>query len=209
MSLTISASGSQQSIALQFVGLGAALPASTSAGVPAVAQTNWQPLTGSSFNGITLTNNSGAATTASITGGADGDYFCGSSFTDTGNEDLCSGELFDGSITSETHSVTISSVPYTKYDVYIYGECDAGGRNATFTVTPVGGTASSKSFQTESNGSTWTEGTSTWNGSGTAPTLSPGNYVHFSGITTNTFTIQFGGAGNVSMNGIQIVNTGP
>jgi beta-glucanase (GH16 family) len=209
LALTVSAAGPQQSIAIQFVGQGTALAASSSAGVPAVAQTNWKPLTGSSFSGIALTNNSGAATTASITGSADGYYFCGSGFPSGGNQTLCTGELFDGNINTETNSITISSVPYSQYDVYVYGECDAAGRNATFTLTPTGGTATSQSFQTESGGSTWTQGTSSWNGSGTAPSLSTANYVHFSGITSNTFTLKFGGVGNVGMNGIQIVKMGP
>ncbi len=208
LTLTVSAAGAQQSIGVQFVGLGTALSASTSAGVPAVAQTNWQPLTGSSFSSVSLTNNAGATTTAKISGGADGTYFSASSFPAGGNQTLCTGELYDGNITTETNSITISSIPYAQYDVYVYGACDAGGRNATFTLTPSGGTASSLSFQTESNGSTWIAGTNTWNGSGTAPSLSAGNYVHFSGLTASSFNLKFGGAGNVSMNGFQIVNTG-
>jgi lysophospholipase L1-like esterase len=208
LSVTISAAGTQNSIAVQFVGLGTAMLSTDSAGVPAVAQTNWQPLTGSSFSGIALTNNNGAATTATLSGSADGTYFCASSFTaGTGNAKLCSGELFDGNINTETNSITISAIPYAQYDVYIYGESDAGTRGATFTVAPAGGSASSLSFQTESNGSAWTAGTSTWNGSGTPPTLAVGNYVHFVGLTASSFTLKFGGINNVSMEGIQIVNT--
>jgi hypothetical protein len=208
LTITVSAAGSQSSIAVQFVGLGTAMVSTDSAGVPAVAQTNWIPLTGSTFSSVALTDNTGTATTARLTGSADGTYFCGSSFTaGTGNAKLCSGELFDGTITTETNSTTISSIPYAQYDVYVYGECDAGTRGATFTITPAGGTASSLSFQTESNGSSWTAGTSTWNGSGTAPTLAVGNYVHFTGLTASSFVLKFGGVNNVAMNGIQIVKT--
>jgi lysophospholipase L1-like esterase/fibronectin type 3 domain-containing protein len=209
LTLTVSAVGAQKSIAMQFVGLGTALTSTTSAGVPAVAQTNWQPLTGSSFSSVILKDNSGATSTATISGGSDGSYFSGSSFTATGDANLSSGELYDGAMTTETNAITIASIPYAQYDIYIYGECDAGGRNATFSVTPSGGATSYQSFQTESNGSTWTAGTSTWNGSGTAPTVPAGNYVKFSGLTATSVVIKFGGAGNVGMNGIQIVKTGP
>jgi lysophospholipase L1-like esterase len=208
LSLTISAAGSQSSIAVQFVGSGTALLSTDSAGVPAVAQTNWIPLTGSTFSSVALTDNTGTATTARLTGSADGTYFCGSSFASgTGNYKLCTGELYDGTITTETNSTTISSIPYAQYDVYVYGECDAATRGATFTITPAGGSASSLSFQTEGNASSWTAGTSTWNGSGTAPTLAVGNYVHFTGLTASSFVLKFGGVNNVAMNGIQIVKT--
>jgi hypothetical protein len=210
LALTVNASGgggSGASIGVQFVASGTALVATDSAGVPSVAQTHWKPITGSTFTSVALTDSTGASTTATLSGGADGIYRGGGALTG-GNATLVSGELFDGDINSETHSLTVSTIPYATYDIYVYGGCDAGGRNATFTVTPTGGTASSKSFQTTLTSSTWVEGTNSWNGSGTAPTLSPGNYVHFSGLTASGFTLKFGGVGNVGMNGIQIVQVG-
>jgi hypothetical protein len=195
---------------LQFVGSGTALAATDSAGVPAVAQAHWQSLTGATFSSLAIMDKNGSATTATLSGGADGSYWSGSAFTSgSANAKLASGELFDGDINSETHSLTVSSIPYGHYDVYVYAACDAAGRNATFALTPTGGSASYKSLQTQSNGSAWTESTNTWNGSGTAPSLPVANYVKFTGLTASSFNLKFGGVGNVGLDAIQVVQTGP
>ena len=206
LALTVNpASSGTSSIAIQFVGNGTALTGTSSAGV--VAQTHWNPLTGATFSSVVLNDLTGAATTATLTGGADGDYWCGSAFPSGGGDsNLCSGEMYCGAFTTETNTTTVSGIPYAQYDVYVYAECDAAGRNATFAETPSGGSTQYYSLQTTSSGSAWTQSTNTWNGSGTAPSLPVANYVKFTGLTASSFTLKFGGAAsNVSVNGIQIV----
>ena len=199
------ASSGTTSIGIQFVGSGTALTATSSAGV--VAQSHWNPLTGATFSSVVLNDRTGAATAATLTGSADGSYFCGSTFpAGSGDSNLCSGELFCGAFTTETNTTTVSGIPYAQYDVYVYAECDAVGRNATFALTPSGGSTQYYSLQTTSAASAWTQSTNTWNGSGTAPSLPVANYVKFTGITASSFTLKFGGAAsNVSVNGIEIV----
>jgi hypothetical protein len=179
-----------------------------SAGASGVAQTHWQPLTGSSFSSVTLSNNSGASTSAVLNGSADGTYFSGSGFSSgSGDYTLSSGELFDGTFSTETKTLTVSSIPYASYDVYLYADCDAAGRDATFALTPSGGSAQYFSLQTENNGSSWTMTSNTWNGSGTPPSLPVANCVHYSGLTSSSFTLKWGSnSSNVSLNGIQIVS---
>jgi hypothetical protein len=208
-SATPAASGSSggNSIGIQFVASRTAITPGQSAGASGVAQTNWQPLNGSSFSNVTLTDSTGASTSAILTGSADGTYFCGGGFaSDTGDSALSSGELVNGSFSTETKTLTVSSIPYPSYDVYLYAECDAAGRGATFALTPLGGAAQYYSLQTESSGTSWIITTNTWNGSGTPPSLPVANCVHYSGLTGSSFTLEWGSDTiNVSLNGIQIV----
>ena len=194
-------------IGMQFQGLGTALLSTDSAGVSSVAQTNWNVLTGSTFSSHALSDSTGASTSATITGWSNGTWFGGgSSAAPTGNAKLASGELFNG--WPGPPSLTISNIPYAKYDVYVYVGMDAAGRNETCSLTPSGGTAQSYSFTTEGGNSTWTAATSTWDGTGTAPTLPSANYVHFTGLTASSFSMVWGAPGNGGLNGIQIVPTG-
>jgi len=119
---------------------------------------------------------------------------------------MTSGELYNTWPGGPT--LTFASIPYTQYDVYVYADIDASGRNETVSLTPSGGSAQYYSFTTQDGGSVWTQGTNTWNGSGTAPTLPGANYVHYTGLTASSFTLNWGAPSNGGLNGIQIVNTG-
>jgi beta-glucanase (GH16 family) len=204
--LTVTSAPSTATIGLQFQGQGTALLSTDSAGLSSVAQTNWNVLTGSSFSSHALVNSTGAATTATISGTAGGYYWSGgSSASPAGNSKLASGELINTWPGGST--LTVASIPYTKYDVYIYAGIDATGRAETMGLTPSGGTEVFSSFTTESGGSAWTAATSTWNGTGTQPSLPSANYVHFTGLTASSFTLAWGAPGNGGMNGIEIVPT--
>jgi len=195
-----------KSIGVQFKGSGTALASTDSAGLSTVAQTNWNVLTGASFTNQVLSDNSGASTTATLTGSANGTYWSGgSSAPPAGNAKLASGELFNGWPGSPT--TTIANIPYAKYDVYVYAAIDATGRAETVGLTPSGGTEQFYSFTTEGGGSAWTAATSTWNGTGTQPSLPSANYVHYTGLTASSFTLAWGAPGNGGLNGIQIVPT--
>ncbi len=204
LTLTVVPAGTLTSIALQFVGQGTALLSTDSAGLASVAQTNWNVLSGASFTSSALSNSAGAATTATLTGSANGTYWSGgSSAAPAGNGKLASGELFNTWPGAPT--LAVANIPYAKYDVYVYAGIDAPGRYQTVSVTPSGGTAQYYSFTTEGGSSAWTAATSTWNGTGTAPSLPVANYVHFSGLTASSFTMAWGAPGNGGLNGIQIV----
>jgi hypothetical protein len=200
---------SGRGIGIQFQGSGTALAATDSAGIVATAQTHWNVLTGSSFSNLTLSDYTGTASTAKLNGTAAGTYIGGgSSAPPAANSKLASGEIWDGT-TAGINSLTVSSIPYGFYDVYAYADIDASGRNETVSLTPSGGAAQYSSFLTQSGGSTWTQATSTWNGTGTAPTLTGANYVHFAGLTASSFSATFWAPGNGGLNAIQIVPTPP
>ncbi|MDD5262925.1 MAG: family 16 glycosylhydrolase [Methylacidiphilales bacterium] len=205
--LTVNPSGGGgASIGIQFVGGQTALNATDSAGLSTVAQTHWNALAGASFGNVALTDNSGSATSTKLTGSANGTYRGGgSSASPAGNAKLASGELFNGWPGAPT--LTVSGIPYAQYDVYVYAAIDATGRNETVSLTPSGGSAQFFSFKTQGGGSAWTVATSTWNGTGTPPTLPSANYVHYTGLTAGSFTMAWGAPGNGGLNGIQIVNT--
>ena len=204
--LTVTSSGTLASIGMQFQGSGTALLSTDSAGLSTVAQTNWNVLTGALFTSHALSNNSGTSTAVTLSGSANGTYWAGgSSASPAGNSKMASGELYNS--WPGQPSLTVSNIPYAKYDVYIYAGIDASGRAQTTSLTPSGGSAQYYSFTTEGGGSTWTAATSTWNGSGTQPSLPTANYVHYTGLTASSFTLAWGAPGNGGMNGIQIVQT--
>ena len=192
------------SIGVQFRGTGTPLLATDAAGLASVAQTNWNVLSGAVFSGQALSDSSGAATTASLSGSANGPYFAGGSYAlPVGNAKLASGELYNG--WPGDPSLTVSNIPYANYDVYVYASIDASNRAETTSLTPSGGSAQNFSFTTEGGGSAWTVATSTWNGTGTKPNLPAANYVHYTGLTASSFTLAWGAPGNGGLNGIQVV----
>ena len=206
LTLTVYPTGSGAAIAMQFVGAGTALAATDLAGLPSVAQAHWNAVAGNSYSSRALVDNTGTSTTAVLNGGAWAIYRGGgSSATPAGNAILASGEIVNYWPGAPT--MTISGIPYGQYDVYVYAAIDATGRNQTVIVTPAGGSAQSFSFTTMGGGSAWTVATNTWNGSGTAPSLTSANYVKFTGLTASSFTMTWGATGNGGLNGIQIVQT--
>ncbi len=199
------------SIGIQFQGSGTPLGSADSAGLSSVAQSNWNVLSGYTFNDEALTDSSGADTSATLNGQADGRYFSfGSSAAPAGNTKLASGELYNDWPGSP--ALTISDIPYSNYDVYVYAGIDAAGRSQTVTLDPTGGESRSFSFTTARGNTAWVVATSTWDGTGSTPsTLPTANYVHFAGLSASSFSLSWGAPGNGGMNGIQIVpnNTAP
>ncbi|HET6249187.1 MAG TPA: PEP-CTERM sorting domain-containing protein [Tepidisphaeraceae bacterium] len=199
------------SIGIQFQGSQAALAPTDSAGV--VPQTNWNAEATSSFTNVALNDNSGNATTAVFSGSADGTYFGGNGFTPgTGDATLTAGELYQGMSSTVgsaglANNFTITNIPYPTYDVYVYGDADAGGRVISDALTPSGGSTTFISFTTENGSNGWVAGTGTWNGIGTPPADPSANYAHFAGITASGFVLQSGAQGNGGINGIEIVAT--
>ncbi len=196
------------SIGIQFQGTGTALLTTDSAGFLSVAQTNWNVLTGNSFTNRVLSDSSGTTTAVTITGSAAGTFHGGASAAPpVGNSKLSSGELYNGWPGGSTF--TVANIPYASYDVYVYAAIDASGRAETVRLTPAGGSSQYYSFSTTGGGSAWILATSTWNGSGTQPTLPSANYVKYTGITTSSFSLNWGAPSNGGLNAIQIVPTPP
>ncbi len=217
--LLFTAAAQAASIAVQFVGSGTALTASDSAGLAAVAQTNWNVLTAGAPNYATpqgLFDSNAATTSATLTSaGFNGTYSGGGGISSpAGNTALTSGEFWYNNWIDPAASstrITLSNIPYAQYDVYVYADADAGGRLTTIGLS--GGTtytsagALFQSFTTE-GGPNWVQASSNWDGTGTQPTLAAANYGYFTGLTTTSFTLSLG-AGATGINGIQIVSAVP
>ena len=114
-------------IGIHFVGDGSAI--SGSAGV--VAMSNWNNLSGTTFAGVPLSDNTGTATTAKLTVNGAGTWASGSS-----------NQLLNGYIYSVGSQLTaaISGIPYSQYSLYAYmvdstigntEEVTLGGKNST------------------------------------------------------------------------------
>lgn len=100
-------------------------------------------------------------------------------------------------------SITVSNIPYSTYDVYIYCATDTG--SATFSAMTVNNVA-----YTYSDGAT-VEGSTAWGASQTSTLVEGTNYLHITGQTSSTLTIVGGvksGSTRGCIAGIQIVNTG-
>jgi hypothetical protein len=200
-----------QSIGIQFIGSPVSGPdpllAGDSAGVTAVAQTNWNALSGASFTDVGLHDNTGSSSGVTLTGGANGTYFSGPCTLTPGDEKLTAGELYNGWPGSPTF--TLDNIPYAEYDIYFYATTDNNSRIETFGVSPGtvydSTTASFESMQLMGGSSTWVEATSNWDGTGTAPTVAPGCYALFTDLTSADVSIAWGASGNGGLNGIQIV----
>jgi hypothetical protein len=192
--------------AIQFQGSGTALAPTDTAGLASVAQANWNVVTTASFSNVSLLQADGVTAGGVLNGGANGTYFGGSSTAlPAGNSSLASGELYNGWPDSPT--LTISSIPYAAYDVYLYAGIDAGGRFENAVLTPSVGAVQSFGFTTEGGGSSWTlaTGTATWDGTGPQPSAPTANYVEFTDVTGSSFSLAWGAPGNGGLNGIEIV----
>jgi hypothetical protein len=206
--LTVAGVAQATSIGVQFSKNGTPLTATDVAGVAEVAQDHWNALSNTAVPNAGLMNNSGAITTASLSAGGDADYFAGGAgFATAGDRALASHALL--ALYGNHVTYTVTAVPYASYDVYIYGQSDAPDRAITFTVTSAAPTAT-RSFLSENSATTWTEGLSTWNGIGTQPAdVTHANYVHFSGLSGSTLTLDYFAPGNSGVNGFQIVEAVP
>jgi len=181
----------QVSVGLDFVGgspsvTTTAMATNESAGV--VAQTRWNNLTGTSGTSSALVTsaNSAAGLTVSYTSlntWADG------AIADTaGNNRLMRGYL-DFNVNNGSASVSVSGIASPMYDVYVYTNGDENTRTGKFTL---------------GNQSYWVKDQATFNGTfvqgtgavdpGSSAAAIAGNYMVFSGLTGNAFTVDAVGA---------------
>jgi hypothetical protein len=137
--------GAQHTISINFGGGGGggarnnptSLAATDVAGV--VAEDNWNNATANGQSPINatlnnLTDNTGAVTTASVNYVTPNTWTIGTLPTNpTGNQKMMEGYL-DVNDASLHTTVTVSGIPFSAYDVYVYTLGDANGRNGTYTI---------------------------------------------------------------------------
>jgi hypothetical protein len=165
-------------IGINFVGSGVSMGAAETAGV--VPKANWNNALGATRSTpLTLTDDAGAATAATVTWSAD-NVWSTPVMDQAGNRRLMKGYLDNGF--SNAITVTVAGLPAAAYDVYVYVDGDNGAATRTgayqisgadVTTTTVNATdAANTNFDT-----TFPQANN-----------SPGNYVKFS-ITASGFTV--------------------
>lgn len=169
-----------------------------------VAQDNWNNLDGNAAGGPTILNDdSGVATTASVTWTTNNGW--GGSGAPTADDLLMNGWL-DGNSGGPSYSVSVSSIPYTTYDVYVYGTSDTSNiatwgikiNGADFIST--GSYDGTRTNQTNFQGTFVDASTATDNPS----------YFLLTGLTSTSLAIAEAGSGNHRhLSGFQIVESVP
>jgi hypothetical protein len=188
-------------ISIDFVGRGSSMAAAESAGV--VAKQNWNNAIGATGSGVSLVNEAGALTGATVSWMSSPVWSLGIADT-AGNFRMMNGYL---DTVGQNTTVTVSGIltNSTGYDVYVYADGDNGTatRAGTYQLSGSGITTTSK---------TLTDATSTnFNGTFTQANNSNGNYVLFSPVIATGFTLTAipgtasDGTPRAPVNGLQIV----
>jgi hypothetical protein len=192
-------------ISVNFVGGGVSMSAAESAGV--VPATNWNNATGATrTTPLPLNDGTGAATGAAITWRSD-NVWSMPIVDQAGNRRLMKGYLDNGN--EGTTTVTVSGLPASTYDVYVYADGDNGSATRTggYQISGAGITTTTINLTDAAN--------TNFNATFTQASNSTGNYVRFSGLTPGaggfTLTATPGaasvGAKRAPVNAIQIVST--
>jgi hypothetical protein len=193
------------------------------AGVPGVAQSNWNNLTGfngSAAAGTLLDKNGATAVGTSATWAANNLWTIATTAPFDQEANLMKGYL-DTNDTSST-TVTVSDLPaqWAEYDVYVYLDGDASaGRAGNYTLTSTNdGTdvttmADTANWNLGAGGGTYTRANENAHESTTTPGFTSGNYLVFPGRRDLSFTLTAQGslAGalppRAPINAIQLVAT--
>jgi len=205
----VAASGTasaQNKIGLQFVGGGGsnttqALKAAEKAGVPAVAQTNWNALQNASGTKDALNTDDGIASAVSVTWACPATWGSNADGTKGGDYALMAGYLDSTEATDDASIpvVTVKGLTWDKYDVYVYVNGDSPGENRQGSYA-IGATAIKLKDSADFAG-TYKQATA----------ADPaGDYVEFVGLTGSTFTLKgtpsdSDGTKRAPINAVQIV----
>lgn len=185
------------------------------AGLPAVAQTNWNNIPGASGSSTVtgaIVDNSGAATTLGVdwfsplgtwSSGANSDNFLPSS----GDQIMMMGYLDNGTTTT----VTITNIPGAltaySYDVYVYTLFDAANRGGTYSIVNPADSSVLKGplfLNSDSNPTNYVQYPA-------GNTNRSGNYLVFRGLTNANIQLvtvaDHGGTIRSAINGIQLVSS--
>ncbi|MGC6464871.1 MAG: PEP-CTERM sorting domain-containing protein [Akkermansiaceae bacterium] len=184
-----------------------ALAAGDSAGV--VPQANWNNAPGASGNLAVLNGDEGAASGASLTWATDEQWSIGGPAADP-NGTLLNGWISANNSNAPDATVSIASIPYATYDLYVYTNHDRATEDVDLT-GPFG------TFRIHENDTdilsavSWVQQTATADGDASQA----GNYALFSGLTATNLDLILapaGGEGSVdrgAITGIQIVEVIP
>jgi len=197
------------SIGINFIGGHGGGPAGTSLGAAEVAgvvpQANYNNFAGANGANLALIDSNAAATSAQLTYNGGGTFTSSTNVPSGSDESLAQGFVF-GTVTG-----TLSNIPYATYDLYLYLENDAGGRNTDTFANNVANTITSISIaggnagQVDGNAGTpfnYIQGVGAANGTG----RNSANFVVFRGLTGPIATFQTSAPGNGSLSGIQVVD---
>src|ERR1700683_4870923 len=194
-------------MSINFVGNGNPMGSTEVAGV--VAENNWVQASGNaSASPLSLSDNTGTLTGASITWNADNTWIL--PITDqSGNVRMMEGYL--DNVAGDPTVVSVSALPVTTqgYLIYVYADGDnrSANRSATYQITGTGVTTTNIGLTDAAN--------TNFSGTFTQANNSAGNYVVFSvgaNVTAFTITATPGSASDgterAPVNGIQIVPVG-
>jgi Bacterial Ig domain len=203
-SLVVSTAPTVGTVSVKFVGSGASMGATESAGV--VPKANWNNATGASRSTpLALNDETGAASGATVTWTANSMWM--TPITDqAGNRRMMRGYL--DTTNSSVSTVTVAGLAAGSYDVYAYGDGDNGGatRTSAYRISGMGITTTTINLTDAAN--------TNFNTAFTQATNSNGNYVKFS-ISASGFTLTAtpgttsDGTARAPLNGLQIVPTAP
>lgn len=189
-------------------GTGHPVAASDQPGI--VPGANWNNEDGSSGSGLTLNDSTGTSTTALLTFSATSAYglFTGVSTPNSGTNTMYLGGLVGNHDFSEV-SITVTGIPYGSYDVYVYASADTVDRS-TLGITLGGTTFYYAGDGTQSSPTSLLLTTST---TLSDPTIGPGQYQIFSGLSGSSLNVATSlSVSNVLSNnvfGLEIVDTTP
>jgi hypothetical protein len=170
-----------RTVSIKFVGSGAAMDASESAGV--VAKTNWNNAVNNvSSAPLALKDEIGVSNGALVTWTSDNNWALPIADT-AGNARMMRGYLDTGNQNPSSISVTGLPISPAGYDVYVYIDGDNDTSTVTGTYTIGGSGVTGASVQATDPGNV------NFNGIFTQAIGSNGNYVKFSAIQATAFTI--------------------
>ena len=195
-------------IGVQFASGGTALTSSQQAGVVPIG--NYNVLFNSSGTSSSLLNSSGSPTSLSLSYSAS---YTNPSYNgpyNTPDQILTSGGISVNNA-SNSDSVTLSNVPFSQYDLYVFvgpnnGNGDYPG-NTYFQYSATDGSTTYYSDLPDSGFPGYRQAASTTPGTHT----DAGDYILFSGETSSslTFSVTPGNNGGTDMNGFEIIDTVP
>jgi hypothetical protein len=170
-----------RTVSIKFVGSGAAMSASESAGV--VPKTNWNNAANNASSApLALKDEAGVSSGALVTWTSDNNWALPIADT-AGNARMMRGYLDTGNQNPSTISVTGLPASAAGYDVYVYTDGDNEGSTVTGTYTIGGSGVTTSSVQATDSANV------NFNGTFTQAANSIGNYVKFSSIQATDFTI--------------------
>lgn len=176
-----------------------------------VPAANWNNASGTSGSSGNLNDDSGAATTMDVSWTAQGTW----SWERSGDPvpANANGVMFNGYLDTTgndgSHTISVTNVPYARYDVIVYidGENNGSARPARVNVNP-GASGDNPALNV------FTAETANWNNTfvqavaTTAPGTTAANYARFTGLTSTNFDIYAEAETfRAAINGFQVVET--